>query len=43
MDTFYRAEDARYVEMAQLKEKARVALEAFEHPACGNPFDKIFS
>ena len=41
MDTFYRAEDARHVEMAQLKEKARIALEAFELPPSGNPFDKL--
>jgi hypothetical protein len=46
MDTFYRAEDARYVEMAQLKEKARIALKALEseRPPCsfnGNPFDKL--
>ena len=44
MDTFYRSEDARYVEMAQLKEKARIALEALEQPPCSfnaNPFDKL--
>ena len=45
LDTFYRAEDARHVEMAQLKEKARIALEALEQPFGsfnGNPFDKLF-
>ena len=44
MDTFYRAEDARYIEMARLKEKARIALEALEQPPCSfnaNPFDKL--
>ena len=44
LDTFYRAEDARHVEMAQLKEKARVALQALEQPFGsfnGNPFDKL--
>ena len=44
VDTFFRAEDARYVEMALLKEKARIALEALEQPAGsfnGNPFDRL--
>ena len=42
MDSFYTAEDARYIEMARLKEKAAIALAALEQPACslnGNPFD----
>lgn len=42
-DTQYRSEDARHVEMANLKEKARLALESFkQHPSCtfggANPF-----
>ncbi|KAL3822855.1 hypothetical protein ACHAXA_006219 [Cyclostephanos tholiformis] len=41
-DTLYRSEDARNVEMANLKEKARLALESFKrHPNCtfgANPF-----
>jgi len=40
--THYRSVDARYVEMAKLKEKARIALESFNRsPTCsfgGNPF-----
>ena len=32
MDTFYRAEDARYIHMAQLKEKAKIALQALDQP-----------
>lgn len=42
LDTHYRSVDARYVEMAKLKEKARIALESFNRsPTCsfgGNPF-----
>jgi hypothetical protein len=42
-DTQYRSEDARHVEMANLKEKARLALESFkQHASCtfggANPF-----
>lgn len=41
-DTQYRSEDARYIEMAKLKEKARLALESFnQFPSCTfgmNPF-----
>lgn len=41
-DTQYRSEDARHVEMANLKEKARLAVESFkQHPSCtfgSNPF-----
>lgn len=42
LDTNYRSEDARYIEMAKLKEKARIALESFKQsPDCSfgaNPF-----
>lgn len=42
MDTRLRSEDARYIEMAKLKERARIALESFNRsPTCsfgGNPF-----
>jgi hypothetical protein len=41
-DTQFRSEDARYVEMARLKEKARIAMESFsQHPSSTfglNPF-----
>mmetsp|Transcript_25103 Transcript_25103/g.50236 ORF Transcript_25103/g.50236 Transcript_25103/m.50236 type:complete len:757 (+) Transcript_25103:241-2511(+) len=44
-DTNFRSEDARYIEMAKLKEKARIALESFKHsPNCSfgaNPFDTV--
>ena len=42
LDTQYRSEDARYVEMAKLKEKAAIALASFnQSPNCtfgANPF-----
>ncbi|KAL7523812.1 hypothetical protein ACHAXR_000341, partial [Thalassiosira sp. AJA248-18] len=42
LDTQYRSADARYIEMAKLKEKARIALEEFNRsPTCSfgaNPF-----
>jgi len=41
LDTQYRSDDARYVEIAKLREKARVAIESFNRsPNCtfGNPF-----
>ncbi len=44
MDTFLRAEDARYIQMARLKEKARIALRALEQPhgsINANPFDRL--
>ncbi|KAL3790287.1 hypothetical protein HJC23_002913 [Cyclotella cryptica] len=41
-DTRYRSEDARYVEIAKLREKARIAIESFKYsPDCSfgpNPF-----
>ena len=45
-DTYLRSEDARYIEMAQLKEKARIALESFNRsPNCTfggvNPFASL--
>eukprot|EP00579_Thalassiosira_antarctica_P030433 CAMPEP_0202032354 /NCGR_PEP_ID=MMETSP0905-20130828/65485_1 /ASSEMBLY_ACC=CAM_ASM_000554 /TAXON_ID=420261 /ORGANISM="Thalassiosira antarctica, Strain CCMP982" /LENGTH=921 /DNA_ID=CAMNT_0048596213 /DNA_START=89 /DNA_END=2854 /DNA_ORIENTATION=+ len=45
LDTHYRSEDARYIEMAKLKEKARIALESFNRsPTCSfgsNPFGTL--
>eukprot|EP00584_Thalassiosira_punctigera_P010330 CAMPEP_0172526084 /NCGR_PEP_ID=MMETSP1067-20121228/1089_1 /TAXON_ID=265564 ORGANISM="Thalassiosira punctigera, Strain Tpunct2005C2" /NCGR_SAMPLE_ID=MMETSP1067 /ASSEMBLY_ACC=CAM_ASM_000444 /LENGTH=460 /DNA_ID=CAMNT_0013309521 /DNA_START=3 /DNA_END=1385 /DNA_ORIENTATION=+ len=45
IDTLYRSEDARYIEMAKLKEKARIALEAMnQSPTCSfgaNPFASL--
>lgn len=44
-DTQCRSEDARYVEMAKLKEKARLAVESFsQHPSSSfgsNPFASL--
>lgn len=44
-DTFYRSEDARYVELARLREKARIAIESFNRsPECtfgSNPFASL--
>lgn len=44
-DTQCRSEDARYVEMAKLKEKARLAIESFNrHPSVtfgSNPFANL--
>ena len=43
-DTLYRSDDAKYVELAKLKEKARVAMDSFTRsPNCsfGNPFDHL--
>lgn len=44
-DTQCRSEDARYVEMAKLKEKARLAIESFsQHPSFtfgSNPFANL--
>jgi hypothetical protein len=45
IDTHYRSEDARYIEMAKLKERARIALECLNQPAtCSfgtNPFASL--
>lgn len=43
--TRYRSEDARYVEIAKLREKARIAMESFNYPPeCSfgsNPFGTL--
>lgn len=45
MDTLYRSEDARYIEMARLKEKARIAMDSLARsPTCSfgaNPFRNL--
>ena len=45
MDTQYRSEDAKYVEISMLREKARIAIECFNRsPDCSfgtNPFSDL--
>lgn len=44
IDTLFRSEDAHFLEMARLKEKAKMALQAMEHSpfsTFGNPFATI--